>query len=614
MNFDLLLEELLNELSGEEIYKKFYSKIPYEQFLEIVSADPQSSVEGGKIQRMGKYAKLLITLFQKGTLQFEDLDKAKEYLEYVYQHKIPVDLGKIKQLGDLYNIVKDYIAKDTKSLDEILKVLSEDEFKVLHDGETWFIFQPLTEKAACYLGVSTEWCTTWGPYSLNKKHKDRSNLFTNYSSKGPLFIMVNKNNFGDKYQFHFETNQFMDKDDRRINTSNFFSDKNKLEVLHYFFPSLVRKVDEKQMRLELNKIDILPEELGLTIFEKSIKKINNPLTKAILDKDVDTVVDLMQGAVDVDINDARIEIIVSDLQSDVQQLEQNIGWYEYEASNGWEFIYDDMRDRGMDDEYEKEKLEEFLKPYYEQNVDDFRDAFSVRNFDEFLKLFFDNYISEEDIKDGFWSDIANLSHESYESLNDVQVKTIEKDIQFFSNRSNHTISLSTVKFLQFILKKNITDIPYRDFLNEVLDDYVNYCGHGGEFERIYDYNLQYPKYGDNNYLTKATDKYFNNILENKKNNIDCIELRRKLNGIVEKYFKNSTRYENEHIIVRLKSMGIDCANGMVKIEYQNKDTGERFGGWGEKDGVKIDNLVSLLTNYKLFENYLSFKRLLPKKI
>lgn len=607
MKFEFLLEDLLNELSGEEIYQKYYSKIPYEQFLDIVSSDPQSLVDNGRIQRMGKYAKLLISLFQKGGLQLEDLDKAKEYLEYVYQHKIPVDLGKIKQLGDLYNVVKDYIAKDTKSLDEILKVLSQDEFKVLHNGEKWFIFQPLSEKAACYLGVSTEWCTTWGPYSLNKKHKDRSNQFRNYSSKGPLFIMVNKNDFDDKYQFHFETNQFMDKNDRRINTSSFFSEKDKSEVLYYFFPSLVRNVDEKQLRLELNRIDILPEQLGLKIFEKSLKEINNPLTRAILDKDVDTVSDLMQGALGVDVDDARIEITVSDLQSDVQQLEQNIGWYEYEASNGWEFIYDDMRDRGLD-EYETEKLQEFLKPYYEQNVDDFKNAFGVRNFDEFLKLFYDNYASEEDIKDAFWSDIADLSHESYEEQNDVQVKTIEKDIQFFSNSSDFTLSLSTVKFLQFILKKNITEIPDEDFLNEVLDDYVNYCGHGGEFERIYDYNLQYPKYGDNNYLTRATEKHFNNILENKENNIDCLELRRKLNDIVAKYFKNSTRYENEHIIVRLKSMEIDCANGMVKIEYQNKDTGERFGGWGEKDGVKIDNLVSLLTNYKLFESLIKFKK------
>jgi hypothetical protein len=48
---------------------------------------------------------------------------------------------------------------------------------------------------------------------------------------------------------------------------------------------------------------------------------------------------------------------------------------------------------------------------------------------------------------------------------------------------------------------------------------------------------------------------------------------------------------------------------MVKVEYTNKDTGETFGGWNSKnDGVKIDNLVSLMTNYKLFESFMKFKK------
>jgi hypothetical protein len=50
---------------------------------------------------------------------------------------------------------------------------------------------------------------------------------------------------------------------------------------------------------------------------------------------------------------------------------------------------------------------------------------------------------------------------------------------------------------------------------------------------------------------------------------------------------------------------------MVKIEYTNKDTGETYGGWRDsKDGVKVDNLVSLLTNYKLFESYSKFRKLI----
>ena len=270
MNFKILLEDLLNELSGEEIYKKYYSKIPYDDFVSLISADPQTVVDqdSGKIQRMGKYSKLLVGIFQKGGLQIEDLDKAKEYLGYVYQHKIPLDLGKIKELGDLYNVVKEYIAKDTKSLGEILKILSKDEFRVLHNGERWYIFQPLTEKASCYLGVNTEWCTTWGPYTLNKRHKDRSNMFSRYSPSGPLFIMIDKKNPDHKYQFHFESNQFMDKDDKRINTSEFIIKRENKEIFDYFFPSFTRDVSGDEIKLELKRLDILPNELGLQLFEK----------------------------------------------------------------------------------------------------------------------------------------------------------------------------------------------------------------------------------------------------------------------------------------------------------------------------------------------------------
>ena len=165
------------------------------------------------------------------------MDKASEYLEYVYQHRISIDLGKIKELSDLYNVVKDYIAKDSKSLDDVLKVLSQDEYKVLHNGEVWYIFQPLTEKASCYLGVNTEWCTTWGPYSLDKKHKDRTNMYQQYSKNGPLYIMIKKSNPSEKYQFHFESKQFMDKDDHRINIKEFFNEKN--ELINYYLVMIV---------------------------------------------------------------------------------------------------------------------------------------------------------------------------------------------------------------------------------------------------------------------------------------------------------------------------------------------------------------------------------------
>jgi hypothetical protein len=608
MNFKLILEDLLNELSGEEIYQKYYSKIPYDDFISIVLSDPQSVVEDGKIQKMGKYVKLLISLFQKGGLQLEDTDKAKEYLEYVYQHRIPLDVGKIKELADLYNVVKEYIVKDTKSLDEILKILSKDEFKVLHNGEKWFVFQPLTEKASCYLGVNTEWCTTWGPYSLNKKHKDRSNMFNRYSPQGPLFIMIDKQNHDNKYQFHFESGQYMDRDDKRINVSEFIIRRENKEIFDYFFPSFSREVSSDEIKNEINKLDILPNDLGLQLFEKTIGIVDNRLVNAILSDDEDTVSELMNG-VDIIIRNGRIGISIDELGSNLRELHQNIDYYEYESEHGWEFVYDDMKDKGMDDEYDRERLQEFLRPFYEENSETFLRDFSINNFEGFLGNFFDAFKDDDNITDAFWSDIADLSYESYEQGNEEEVNKIKKDINIESEYRGYNISLNLVKFIQYILKKDYEEISDEDFLNEILDDFVSYCKHDGEFERFYDYNITYPKYGESNQITKQTDDFFDYILEDIERGNNCMELKRTLNQIIQKYFTSYSKvYENEHIRVHLKSTEINCDTGMVKVEYTNKDTGEKFGGWGQPDGVKVENLVSLLTNYKLFESLIRFKK------
>jgi hypothetical protein len=608
MNFKLILEDLLNELSGEEIYQKYYSKIPYDDFISIVLSDPQSVVEDGKIQKMGKYVKLLISLFQKGGLQLEDTDKAKEYLEYVYQHRIPLDVGKIKELADLYNVVKEYIVKDTKSLDEILKILSKDEFKVLHNGEKWFLFQPLTEKASCYLGVNTEWCTTWGPYSLNKKHKDRSNMFNRYSPQGPLFIMIDKQNHDNKYQFHFESGQYMDRDDKRINVSEFIIRRENKEIFDYFFPSFSREVSSDEIKNEINKLDILPNDLGLELFEKTIGVVDNKLVNAILSDDEDTVSELMNG-VDIIIRNGRIGISIDELGSDLRQLDQNIGYYEYESEHGWEFVFNDMRDKGMDDEYDQQRLQEFLRPFYEENSQTFLREFSINNFEGFLNNFFDSFKDDDNITDAFWSDIADLSYESYELGNEEEVNRIKKDINIESEYRGYNISLNLVKFIQYILKKDYEEIPDEDLLNEILDDFVSYCKHDGEFESFYDYNIIYPKYGESNQLTKQTDDFFDYILEDIERGNNCMELKRTLNQIIQKYFTSYSKvYENEHIRVHLKSTEVNCDTGMVKVEYTNKDTGEKFGGWGQPDGVKVENLMSLLTNYKLFESLMRFKK------
>ena len=49
------------------------------------------------------------------------------------------------------------------------------------------------------------------------------------------------------------------------------------------------------------------------------------------------------------------------------------------------------------------------------------------------------------------------------------------------------------------------------------------------------------------------------------------------------------------MIVRIKSMSIDCDNESIQIDYENKDNKQNF----YNKSVKIDNLVSYLTNHQL---------------
>ena len=598
---DVLMEELLLELSGQEIHQKYYSKIPYETFINIVISDPRSNVDGvGNLLNLGKYSKLLLSLYQKGTLQIEDLVKAKEYLGYVYLHNIPVEVGKIRQLGDLYNIVKQYIIEDTLDFKLILDslVLGTD-YKLLHTGKDWTFYQPLTEKGSSYLGVNTEWCTTWGQYCLNKKHRDRGNYFQSHHVKGPLFIMINKNNPLDKYQFHFETNQYMDKDDKRINTTEFWVGKD--EIKYYFFPSLVRETSEQEVKSEIARISILPDEDGMEVIKKSIGTIDNPLVVAILNLDNDALEDLINDDTrngSVDVYQGRLVIQVDDINiGEANGVNDSINQYRSEAGNGWEWVHNDLENKYYEQEEYSSDIEGIFTNYYNENKDEIASELGILNIEEFTKDYFPDYVSNEELKDYFVDDITDLSYRSYEEENDREADDIEKYLSF---GSDDEFNFSVVHLVRFLIKNEIKYIGDGEWtLQDVLDSYISQYNITTEIdEPVYNFEIKYPKYGDNNYITRETKKYFEKIISDPNKSRHCIELRRKLNNIVDKFFNGgygTDRFENEHVIVRIKSMSIDCDNESIKIDYENKDNEQYF----YNKSVKIDNLVSYLTNHQL---------------
>ena len=207
-------ESLLLEATLDDIYTKYYSNIPQDEFWQIIKADPTYNEQ--KSQKMGKYGKWLLNLYKQGKLKNEDLYKATDYLSYFvkYYNKITEkDINKLPDLPSLYNIIKPYKeASDngediaTSKSDEVRRI-KEDAEKVFEDTQ-WLVVVPHTQEASCYYGKNTQWCTA---------ATDSYNMFNQYNNKGPLFINIRKTD-GKKFQFHFETNSFMDETDTPIRT------------------------------------------------------------------------------------------------------------------------------------------------------------------------------------------------------------------------------------------------------------------------------------------------------------------------------------------------------------------------------------------------------------
>lgn len=195
-----------------DIYEKYYNDIPQNYFTKIIQSDPTWNPQ--KQDKMGKYGKWLLSLYKNGNLKMEDLYKATEYLTYFnkYINKIEVkDINKYQTLPSLFSVVEAFIKADregeevaTSKSDEIRK-FKKDAKKVYEDSN-WLILTPLTKEAAIYYGKNTEWCTA---------ASQGENYFNYYNNQGPLYINIDKRN-NTKYQFHFESGQYMDATDRSI--------------------------------------------------------------------------------------------------------------------------------------------------------------------------------------------------------------------------------------------------------------------------------------------------------------------------------------------------------------------------------------------------------------
>jgi len=252
-------EVLLNALTkpGEDKEgNKTKPKLSKKEFLDLVLADPTTrlnnvdietatSEELGKI-KAGSYVPWLIknylmpkTESAPGEYSYErELKRAKEvFLEDLY--KVSDDLKKFerfkarlpKEMRDINKLTPDQLYDAVKDFDLTLATTTKAErksapvhpgAKLVFDGANWRVVEiedkgQVGKEAACFYGgnnVETRWCTS----------APGASWFERYIKDGPLYVVFNPNdtdvspNTGlpkTRYQFHFPSNQFMDKDDRQ---------------------------------------------------------------------------------------------------------------------------------------------------------------------------------------------------------------------------------------------------------------------------------------------------------------------------------------------------------------------------------------------------------------
>jgi hypothetical protein len=254
-------EVLLNALTkpGEDKEgNRTKPKLSKKEFMELILADPTTrlnnvdietatSEELGKI-KAGSYVPWLVKHYllpktesdrKPGDYTYEkELQRAKEvFLEDLY--KVTDDLKKFErfkgrlpqEMRDINKLTPDQLYDAVKDFDLTLATTTKAErksapvhpgAKLVFDGPNWRVVEiedkgQVGKEAACFYGgnnVETRWCTS----------APGASWFERYIKDGPLYVVFNPNdtdvspNTGlpkIRYQFHFPSNQFMDKDDRQ---------------------------------------------------------------------------------------------------------------------------------------------------------------------------------------------------------------------------------------------------------------------------------------------------------------------------------------------------------------------------------------------------------------
>ena len=165
----------------------------------LLMADPTAS-QNGMGSFAGRYGVWIGNMYVNGGIKPGDAPELKSALFTYDKNKTQLpQIKDCKSLSELIEWVKD-LSDDFKPVRKQSKAKADLE-KVYEDDE-WVVYVPHSHEAARRGGEGTHWCTA----------SENDRFYNMYSNQGPLYINIRKSD-GAKFQFHFETDQFMDAND-----------------------------------------------------------------------------------------------------------------------------------------------------------------------------------------------------------------------------------------------------------------------------------------------------------------------------------------------------------------------------------------------------------------
>jgi hypothetical protein len=191
----------------------------------------------------------------------ENYDKLKKHKLLPPEFK---DIGRVsfKTLGDLA-ANQEYASKLASAADKTADKGTSEE--IYNDADIRII-NPQNQSAACYYGQGTKWCTA----------ASKDNKFADYAADGNLYILIPKKptHAGEKYQFHFETNSYMNEQNLDIDAMGLFK---RFPQLREVFNDMRYKFDSDEWYSD-EELDNIRKKYFPT-FEKALIERFTPLAK-----------------------------------------------------------------------------------------------------------------------------------------------------------------------------------------------------------------------------------------------------------------------------------------------------------------------------------------------